>query len=215
MAAYIPQTGGQAFYAPDQIKGIPDWMNAERYDIEARISDEDRAEWQKPERQKLMLQAMLQAMLVDRCKLVVHRETNEVAMDSLVVAKGGPELKASDPAADHPRGYNLPWGGTLVMDLSHGTMSFYGATMASLATWLGGWAGRPVQDKTGLTGKYDVVLKWAGTAPSEDEQTGAASASDPAPTLRWDLKALGLELKSGKGHVETLVIDHMEKPSEN
>ena len=104
-----------AFYNPqDQIKGIPDWLMSERYDVDARIADEDRAQWQKPGSQKAMLRAMLQAMLAERCKLTVHREVKETGVSSLVVAKGGPKFKVTDPTVEHPDGLKLPWGGTLV-----------------------------------------------------------------------------------------------------
>lgn len=214
MAAYTPQVGGGAYYAYDQLKGLPDWP--ERYDIEARISDEDRAEWQKPERQKVMLQSMLQTMLADRCKLTVHREVKEVPIYTLVVAKGGVKFRETDPMAEHPSGFRLPGGGVEVMNFKDGlaSISFYGISMAPLASWLSG-GGMPVQDKTGLTGKYDVVLKRVEMGPPPDEQVGGASASDPVGANQWDIKALGLELDKGKGQVETLAIDHIEKPSEN
>ena len=217
MTAYVPQVGGSAFYAFDQIKGLPNWLMTERYDIDARIADEDRAEWQKPELQKVMLQAMLQAMLVDRCKLAVHREVNEVGVSSLVVAKGGPKFKETDPTVEHPDGMKLPWGGTMVPGKDG--MTFYGATMASFASILSSMAngGRPVQDKTGLTGKYDLVLTFPdqpGSAPNE--QQGVTTASDPGGSMIVPmLNDLGLKLESEKAPVETLVIDHMERPSEN
>jgi uncharacterized protein (TIGR03435 family) len=66
--------------------------------------------------------------------------------------------------------------------------------------------GRPIQDKTGLTGKYDLVMK---------RQDDMGSASDPDSAMRSILNDLGLKLESTKGQVETLVIDHMERPSEN
>jgi uncharacterized protein (TIGR03435 family) len=217
MTAYVPQVGGATFYAQDQVKGIPDWMNAERYDIDARIADEDRAEWQKPEAQKVMLQAMLQALLVERCKLAVHREVKEVGVSSLVLAKGGPKFKETDPTVEHPDGMKLPWGG--VMAFSNGTMSFYGATMASFASMMSsfGNGGRPIQDKTGLTGKYDIVLKLgAMMGGAQNEPQSATAASDPGGSMILPvLNDLGLKLESAKGQVETLVIDHMERPSEN
>ena len=77
LKAYVPQAGGAAFYTFDQIKGIPDWLVSERYDVDARIADQDRAEWKKPAAQKAMLESMLQALLTDRCKLAVHREMKE------------------------------------------------------------------------------------------------------------------------------------------
>jgi uncharacterized protein (TIGR03435 family) len=221
MTAYVPQIGGSAFFGPNNVKGYPDWFNTERYDIDARIADEDRAEWQKPEAQKAMLHAMLQAMLVDRCKLAVHREVKEVGVSSLVVAKGGVKFKETDPSVEHPDGIKLPWGGVLVP--SKDGMNLYGTTMASLASLLStvgggmGGGGRTIQDKTGLTGKYDISMKQpAPSRPAPDEQQSGTAASDPgAAGIYSILGDLGLKLETAKGQVETLVIDHMERPSAN
>jgi len=216
LAAYVPQAGGATFYGLAQIKGIPDW--SERYDIDARISDADRAAWQNPAEQKVMLQAMLQAMLADRCKLAVHREIKEVPVYSLVVAKGGPRFKETDPTVEHPSGYKLPWGGEITMTFSNdgGSYKMYGISMASFATWFSSWAGRPVQDKTGLTGKYDLTMKQpapSGPAPGEQQDE---TASDPGGSASYSMvKDLGLKLEPAKSSVETLVIDHMERPSAN
>ncbi|MGA2437195.1 MAG: TIGR03435 family protein [Acidobacteriaceae bacterium] len=219
MTAYVPQVGGTAMYGQDQVKGLPDWFMSERYDIDARIADEDRVEWQKPESQKVMLQAMLQAMLAERCKLAVHREVKEVGVSSLVVAKGGPKFKETDPTVEHPDGMKLPWGGVMVFSSANGTMSFYGASMASFASMMSsfGNGGRPIQDKTGLAGKYDIIMKLgAYMGPAPNEQQGVTSASDPGGSMIVPmLNDLGLKLESEKGQVETLVIDHMERPSEN
>ena len=218
MTAYVPQTAGSAFYSEAQVKGFPDWADRERYDIDARISDEDRADWQKPEMQKVMLQAML----AERCKLAVHREVKEVAVNSLVVAKGGPKFKETDPTVEHPGGMKLPWGGVLVPNQTKDgmSMSMYGTSMASLASLLStmgggmGGGGRTIVDKTGLTGRYDVVLKFqGGEGPGQNQTAGAAS--DPGGGVSSMLGDLGLKLESSKAAVETLVIDHMERPSEN
>jgi len=223
MTAYLPQTPGSAFYTENQVKGFPDWAARERYDIDARISEEDRADWQKPEMQKVMLEAMLQAMLVERCKLAVHREVKETSVDSLVVAKGGPKFKETDPTVDHPGGMKLPWGGVLVPNQTKDGMSMgmYGTSMASLASLLstmgggpGGGSGRTIVDKTGLTGRYDITLKFQpGGGPAQNQAAGAAS--DPGGGVSSMLGDLGLKLESNKAPVETLVIDHMERPSEN
>src|ERR1039458_10573162 len=114
MTAYVPQVGGAAFYSAGQVKGLPDWVNSEHYDLDARISDADRAAWQNPAEQKLISQAMLQAMLVERCKLAVHREIKDASVYSLVVGKNGIKFKKTDPTVDPPSGQKLPWGGVLV-----------------------------------------------------------------------------------------------------
>ena len=221
ITAYIPQTGAAAFM-PDQIKGLPDWVMRDSYDIDAKVSEEDMAEWQKPASQKTMLPAMMQALLEDRFKLAVHREIKDAPVYLLTVGKGGPKFKESDPTVEHPDGVKLPWGGVLVQ--SKGAPTLYGTSMASLATLLssfggGQGAGRQIQDKTGLTGRYDITLKPPDMGPppppSPGDAGGAALASDPTSMLFTLVEGLGLKLESGKQPVETLVIDHMERPSEN
>jgi uncharacterized protein (TIGR03435 family) len=222
--AYVPQVGGAAFYSPGQVKGLPEWAGSERYDIDARISDEDRAEWQKPESQKLMLRSMLQAMLVERCKLAVHREIKDASVYSLVVGKSGIKFKETDPTVDPPSGTKLPWGGVVVssIDSKGASMSFYGTSMASLASLLSnilsnmGHNEGTVQDKTGLTGRYDFVVKFPPIEPrGQGDAQGAFTAPDPSLAAFTAVEALGLKLEKSKGQVETLVIDHIERPSAN
>jgi uncharacterized protein (TIGR03435 family) len=220
VTAYIPQTGAAAFMG-DQIRGLPDWAMRDAYDIDARVSEEDMAEWQKPASQKTMLPAMMQSLLEDRFKLVVHREIKEAPVYFLTVGKGGPKFKASDPTVEHPDGIKLPWGGVLVQ--SKGAPTLYDASMASLATLLsslgGQGAGRQIEDKTGLTGRYDITIKPPDMGPppppSSGDGGGAAAASDPASMLFTLVESLGLKLESGKQQVETLVIDHIERPTAN
>ncbi len=221
LTAYVPQTGTAAFNMEGQIKGLPDWFKTDRYDIDARIAEEDRAEWQKPLAQKVMLQSMLQAMFAERFKLAVHREVKEGPVFSLVIAKGGIKFKETDPTVAHPGGFALPWGGVLVPASSPGSggtsLNMYGATTASLATFLSGFGndlGRVIQDRTGLTGRYDFLIKFpAGTlSVQSDSQAGA---SEPGAAIYSAVNNLGLKLEPDKGQIETLVIDHMERPSEN
>jgi uncharacterized protein (TIGR03435 family) len=225
MTAYAPQTGGVAYYMQDQIKALPDWVMSERYDIDARIAEEDRVDWQNPAEQKVMLQSMLQTMLVERCKLAVHREVKQSAVYSMVVAKGGPKVKETDPTVEHPRGMKLPDGGVIV--LSNGGRGFYGVSMASFASGLSEMMinSPPVQDKTGLTGKYDIVLTFRFVSKLfESERQSGPSASDPGASIASDPAAainsllqdqFGLKLVPVKGPVETLVIDHIERPTPN
>jgi uncharacterized protein (TIGR03435 family) len=217
ITAYIPQTGAAAFM-PDQIKGLPDWVMRDAYDIDAKVSEEDMAEWQKPASQKTMLPAMMQTLLEDRFKLKVHREIKDQPVYLLTVAKGGPKFKESDPTAEHPDGMKLPWGGVLVQ--SKGAPTLYDTSMASLATLLGsfggnGGSGRQIQDRTGLTGRYDITIKPSDMGLPSGDAGGGGSASDPGSMIFTVVESLGLKLESGKQPVETLVVDHIEKPSEN
>ena len=222
--AYLPQTAGSTHYSLGQMKGLPGWVNTEKYDLDARISGEDRAAWQNPAEQKAMLQSMLQTMLVERCKLAVHREIKEGPVYMLVVDKGGPKFKVTDPTVEHPGGMPMPWGGVLFPGGMNGDgMRMYGASMTTFASYVSsilsnmGLKEVTVQDKTGLTGKYDITIK--RPAPSESapgEQQDGTAASDPGGISIYSrLKDLGLMLESGEGQVETLVIDHIERPSAN
>jgi len=209
LTAYIPRVGGSAF-TPDRISGLPDWAMQDRWDIDARVADDAIAEWQKPASQAVMLPAMMQAMLEERCKLAVHRDIKESPIYLLVVGKNGPKFKETNPEEEHPGGIKLPWGGVLVPS-SGGAQTLYGASMASVASVLslmgGDSVGRQIQDKTGLTGKYDIILKPPAPIPGETFDRSAAIFSV--------VDELGLKLESGKAQVETLVVDHIERPSAN
>jgi len=216
LTAYVPQAGGDAaYFTNDRVRGAPDWARTDRYDIDAKVSEADLVEWRKPETQKAMLREMLQALLEERCKLVVHRETQEVQVYSLVVGKNGPKFKEAKAGEAHPGGVPLPGGAVLVPSNGGQTLNFYGASMVALAQVLTNFAGRPVQDKTGLTGKYDFTIDKSSVGAPQTEQ-GPAPPSDSGPSISTVVQEqLGLKLEPAKGSVETLVVDHIERPSEN
>jgi uncharacterized protein (TIGR03435 family) len=215
--AYVPGAGSKApFYEMNRVMGAPEWTKAEDFDVEARVSEADRTQWQKPPAQKVMLRAMLQALLSERCKLAVHREMRELPIYSLQVAKNGPKLKdaeTADPAElerKHPGGIALPEGGVVLQGRQ---MSFFGTPMSTLAEMLSVPAGRPVEDRTGLTGRYDFALQLRDSNPPTGE---AGTSPEPALSIFTALQEqLGLRLESAKGQVEMLVIDHVERPTEN
>jgi len=213
--AYFPME----IYSPDRLQGMQPWMTSDKYDIVAKVAPADVAEWQRQsnfKQQKAMLQAMLQTMLAERCKLVVHRIPEEISGYALVVGKQGPKLKETPSGETLPGGIPLPDGGVMVGAARGGKLenSFYGASMAELANHLNGVSpGHPVADRTGLTGKYDFVLK---RIDMSEEQDGRVSLNAiPAPNDLFDLGALGLKLESIKIPSETVVIDHIERPSAN
>jgi bla regulator protein BlaR1 len=113
--AYVPQTGGAAFYSVDQLIGMPAWLTSDddRYDVDAKVDEADLADWQNPAKQPAMLRSMLKAMLEDRLKLVVHHSTREAPVDLLVVGKNGPKFKETTPGELHPGSRPMPGGGTL------------------------------------------------------------------------------------------------------
>jgi uncharacterized protein (TIGR03435 family) len=212
LTAYVPTTSDSMMYTVSTLVGIPDWVSTTFYNIDARISESDLAAWQNPALEPEMLRTMMQAMLADRCKLVVHRGSKEVAVYSLVTGKSGPKLKAAVPGDPHPGATPLPGGGEFLDNDGTGTMHFYGAPIAALAVVLSNMAGRPVEDHTGLTGRYDMAMRRPRPgAPSMDPDSG----SDPVPTIFSVVADLGLKLEPAKTSVETLVVDHIERPTQN
>lgn len=155
---------------------------------------------------------MLEAMLTDRCKLAVHREVKELAVYALLVRKDGPKFKETAPDSPHP-GTPVPGGGTVVTENGGWTMHFYATSMGSLTPLLTNWVGKPVQNKTGLTGRYDFRLQRPALGGEAAQSDGGGS--NLRPSISVALEDLGLKLEPTKGEVETLVIDHVERPSEN
>ena len=184
LTAYVP-LNGQSYYTTDHVKGAPAWLGSDRYDIQAKVAEADLSRWHNPEQQKVMLRAMMQSLLAARCHLAVHRESKDSPTFDLV-AKSGFHLTAADPNSPHP-GVSLPAGGTVVPGDNGQTLNFYGASMASLAQVLSNFSGRPVQDKTGLTGTYDFSIEREAvdTTPRKPRAAGPAHlfhrCARPAP----------------------------------
>jgi uncharacterized protein (TIGR03435 family) len=217
ITAYLPATGASTF-TPAQISGLPDWANQDNFAIDAKVAAEDLPDWQKPDKQPAMLRAMMQALLEERCKMVVHREVKEVQVYSLVVGKNGPKFKPTNPGETH-EGVKLPFGG--ILSPNPNGMTLYAAPMTSLAALMSSLGrmgtGRPIEDKTGLTGLYDIVLtQGGGIEVDRRSPQDASAASDPSGNSATAMaESLGLKLESTKAPVETLVIDHIEPPSAN
>lgn len=218
-AAYVPTTGNPLDYLVQQrIVGMPKELSEERYDIDARISDADAKAWLDPRQRNQMLHAMMQTLLAERCKLAVHRERRERPTYALVVAKNGARLQTADRGdvdsirAKHPDGVGVPGGsGFFVRGGPNGHIDIYGATTGTLALLLSGPAGRPVVDKTGLTGIYNMHLDLGQPGPP-----AADGSTEPGVSVFSSLQEkLGLKLESEKDQVEYLVIDHIEPPSAN
>jgi uncharacterized protein (TIGR03435 family) len=209
---------------------VPQWVKDDRYDIEARAPQPA---------SKDQLRLMMQSLLDERFKLQVHWETREAPVFALVLEKPGtlgPQLeqhKATDdcgaPAFAEDRGkaaapeqslsaLPIPCGEIAHLPpLSPGASRFGGrnVTLALLGTSMPTQTGlltlpRPVVDETGLKGGFDFWLEWT------HEDTGEVDNGETGGTFREALrKQLGLKLKSAKGPVRVLVIDHVERPSAN
>jgi uncharacterized protein (TIGR03435 family) len=223
LIAYIPQ--GMAFWSKDSLSGAPAWVNKDLYDIDAKVAPEDVAAWQKLSQNlthKDMVDAMLQAMLAERCKLAVHLVPAEATGYALVLGKRPLKLQPTPADEVEPTGVRLADGGVMVFtgkDRHDIEWTFHNASMASLSNELSMWMNssdgpRPVVDRTGLTGRYDFPLRKrdeSSPSPADDTQ----SAADPSLEKPWDVESLGLALTPTKVPTQTIVIDHIEPPSEN
>jgi uncharacterized protein (TIGR03435 family) len=196
---------------------FPKWAKDERFDIEARADG-------NPSEDQIRL--MMRAVLADRFKLAVHAETREGPMFAMVLEKPGdrgPSLQLrsaqSEPcgafttSASARSASGVPSACDVFLTLVDGGHSHLSARDVStqmIADWLMGSFDRPIIDRTGLHGLYDISLEWT------TETTSVPAQSEPGATFLQALnEQLGLKLESTRGAIETLTIDHLEEPSAN
>jgi len=161
-------------------------------------------------------QQILQNMLADRCKLVPHRVPVEMPAFAIEVARNGPKLTPAATDEAQPSGSVRALGGGFFTppyfgDRSH--TNFYAVSMDTFVDQLRDMAHVPVVDRTGLTGKYDFTLTWLSLGPHDHEDY--ASPGDPFPLSHWNFSSFGLKVERIQIPAEHIVIDHIEKPSEN
>ena len=210
---------------PFQISGGPAWLDSVHYDVIA-----------KPETRSAPLEivSMLQALLEDRFQLAIRRETRELPIYALVLAKKdgklGPGLRESKEGSCTPPDPNKPppplrlgerptlgCGGMAMSMRSYTAVS---VPVANLAPGLSRLLGRTVVDKTGLTGKFDVDVEWTpdqtqALQPPPGVPAPPTSGGEAPSIFTAFQEQLGLKFESQKGPVEILVIERAEKPSEN
>lgn len=185
----------------DLISGVPAPIDSAHFDVMAKIVEPDAAAIRKlTGRQR---GSMLLPILAERFQLKAHTETRILPVFELVVVASGPKFKHSADQKSHSTGTSIQ-GSDRGIQLTAQNIS-----MASLASSLEGQVHRPVIDRTGLAGNYDVAMKWSSdTVPSAEANSG--------PSIFTALQEqLGLKLRPSKGPVDTLVVDHVEMPSEN
>jgi uncharacterized protein (TIGR03435 family) len=195
---------------PYQVVNEPEWLRSDRYDIEAKAEGT---------LSYAQIMPLLQTLLEDRFKLKVHRETRELPVFYLTAARSGIKLKPSttrctQPDANEPvrprEEEKLPFCNNL-MTGSGQNMRWRAQNidMAGMIMALSSSMGRQVVDRTGFSGRFDLNLEFSRDPAATDVATTAPSII----TVLQD--ELGLKLDSGRGLVEVLVIDHIERPSEN
>ena len=206
----------------DLISGAPDWASSARFDVEAKVAANDVVELKKlkDDQQDAAQEHMLQTVLTERFGLKVHKETKELPIYELVIVKRGAKLKQATPGDAYADGIKGPDGVSHAGMIMTGPGQFTGQaiSIAALVDQLARRTHRTVVDKTALAGLYDVALKWTpddgpgGMSKAADD----GSSGDAPPDLFTALQEqLGLKLQPAKGPVDTLVIDLVEKPSEN
>ncbi len=203
-----------------QLSGGPDWIRSmdNAYDIEAKANADD-LKGLSPEDRADKLRRMLQALLAERFKLTVRRDIKEQPVYVLTVGKNGTRLQKSkfeekdceDPANQCHFGGAGQGRGIHVKAFN----------MAELVVSVSNFTDRPLIDRTGLTGLYDIDTEgWVPMRPRPVRPDGPSAEdiamADPArPTLNMIFDKLGLKMESSKAPVELFVIDHVEKPIEN
>jgi len=219
--AYNRYSGGHLnSYGVIPIEGGPDWIHSEAFEIDAKSDGQPST---------LMMQGpMMQAILEDRFKLKIHRETRQGPVYELVSGKGSPKLKPLQDGSCTP-----VFVGRTLPALSSGqhycrnmvsprSVEFEGGTLSMFGGLLNLILDRPVIDKTGITNYFEIHLLFspddlAVPRPATANPGGPADSSAPdAPGIFQAVQEqLGFKLVPAKGPVDVLVIDHIERPSKN
>jgi uncharacterized protein (TIGR03435 family) len=195
----------------NQVSGMPDWAKQERFDIKAKVADEDVAAFHKV-MDPIVRVSMLQKILVDRFKMRSHYETRMFAGYVFVVGKNGSKMTEVEP----------PIGPNGVKDGGHrrvgrGEYESFGMWMLPLVRQLMQELGCVVVDKTDLHGCYNYTLKWTPDdgRPGGDV-AGSMSGQSIGPSIFTAVQEqLGLKLEPTKVPTRVLVIDSIERPSDN
>jgi len=201
-------------FGPFTISGAPDWVSTSLYNVLAKSdhSVDDQLAKLTDDQARLEKQHMLQALLADRFKLKAHWETKQASLYALVIAKGGSKLQPTkietvDPAVPNSAPPETRGPDIQSHSVAHGReMNVRYITAKGIAGLIGSMLQTNVEDKTGLPGRYDFTLHY----------TYQSSDPDSFPSIPTALQEqLGLKLESSKGSVDVLVIDHIERPTEN
>ncbi len=228
---YIETAYGIPNHSEARVLGGPAWIGSDEYVIQGKVPDEIRETMQKmtPAEQANETRMMQQMLLQERFKLKVHFETREMPVFELVAAKGGLKIKEVSPPPPGPlpprrAGEPLPPGSSMRgIGNGHATMTAMATTMPAFINMMANQDdldGRPIVDKTGFTGNFDVVgMTWAPSRvpPGTPFGFGGTASPDPGGASLFTAleETLGMKLVPGKAQVEVVVIDSIERPSEN
>jgi uncharacterized protein (TIGR03435 family) len=232
--ATLKMVMGVAYRVRDfQISGGPSWITTDRWNIEAKAEEGSIPPLTGPPDPTVPnpLTLMVQSLIEDRFQLKMHRETKELPVYELLVGKSGSKMKLSadqSPAKPPERGSPLPpppqRGGPMprgAMRVGRGALEANGVLITNLVAALSQQLGRTLIDKTDLKGFYDIKLEWTpeigqGPVVPGGPEPPPPSGDTSGPSIFTAVQEqLGLRLESSKGPVEVLVIDSVQKPTEN
>lgn len=195
--------------SPMQLEGMPDWTKTERFDIEARRSEESVAQLQKlnREQQAQASREQLRHMLVERFSLLVHEEQKEIPGYALVQVKSGSKLA---PLNDDGKHGGISRVGTEITGTSANMARLCGELLSTEEL-----AGPPIMDSTGLTNRYNFTLKWTEQGDAS-LSSSAVGLEGSGPSLFTALQEqLGLKLEPRKVLSRVIVVDRLDHPAEN
>ena len=185
------------------ISGGPGWISSAKYEIAAVTPGTVR-----PTRDEQMF--MLRKLLAERFHLTVHRQPKEMGIYTLELAKDGPKLKPSTAHPDDPSNVVC----TVYPD--HVLLPAVNVAIDDVTRMMQrAILDRPIVDKTGLTGRYDFNLEWAPDSSQFGGEIVPDAGTNSPPLFLAMEQQLGLKLTRGRGPVSTLVVDHLDRPSEN
>jgi uncharacterized protein (TIGR03435 family) len=211
LSVMIANAYGVSPIVKGHIEGGPSWMTSQAFDINAKVDAETAARWSKMTQHAVDEErgSMIRSLLTDRFHLKVHHETREMPALALRLAKSGSKLQRPKPEHDLQAGVPV----SRINFLGHGHWEGHSALMSNLARSLASQpeiAGRPVLDKTGLTGGYDFTLRWA----PDDDAPADPNAQWPSLFKAID-EQLGLKLAPEKQSIDIIVVDSVDMPSDN
>lgn len=177
----------------------PEWLDSQCFDVDAKVPEGASKE---------EIPAMLQALLAERFRLKVHKESRQDRVYALIVAKNGPHLKESKVQSDHPQDVTIH---------ADGHMEFSSATLASFSSAMSVLLAFPVVDMTEIPGHFDITLNvtrgdLAGLKfPSDGVSAEAVPENNASSSVFAAMQQLGLKLESRNAPIQHIVVDSVEK----
>jgi uncharacterized protein (TIGR03435 family) len=188
-----------------QVTGGPDWLKTDHYDLDVLPDHEGLPSLEQA-------RGIVRKLLADRFALKFHYDTKDLSVYVLTVAKTGPKFSKSTSDPSSPPGMGGP----------PGRMNMRNGSMEEFAQMMQGILDRPILDQTGLKDRYDLAVRWTpdesqygGRIPPPNSGDNSAAADAPPPLFTAIQEQLGLKLDAMKAPTKVMVIESVQKPSEN